>query len=94
MDSQLWIDSLSRCARAETLPELRCVIPRIVPAVRRLPRLALSLSAVGSLATACLVLALGLHAQHVISSSSSTKTTASDSVSVLFAPLQTESDQP
>ncbi len=94
MDSELWIDSLSRRARGETLPELRCTVPRIAPTVLRLPRLALSLSAVGSLAAACLVLALGLHAQQVTSSSSSMKTTTSDSVSVLFAPLQSESDQP
>ena len=93
MDSEQWIQSLARQARRETTPAIDVPGPRVRPATYRLPTLGLSISAVASLAAACLLLAMGLSSQQ-----SSTSTTASsdqtNAVSVLFAPIDVEARQP
>jgi hypothetical protein len=88
MKTLQWIDKLAERARQEPAPAISVAVPRVQPAVYRLPRMALSLSAAGSLAAACLLLALGLHAQHAASSSSVSTSSSSDAQSVLFSPLK------
>jgi hypothetical protein len=88
MKTLQWIDKLAERARLETIPPISIVAPRVEPAPYRLPRLAMSLSAVGSLAAACLLLAMGLHAQRVASTASVSTSTSSDTQSVLFSPLK------
>jgi hypothetical protein len=88
METLQWIEKLAERARRETVPATDIAAPRVEPAVYRLPRMALSLSAAGSLAAACLLLALGLHAQHIASTPSASTSTSSDTMSVLFSPLK------
>jgi len=88
METLQWIEKLAERARQETVPATDIAAPRIEPAVYRLPRMALSLSAVGSLAAACLLLAMGLHAQHIASIPSASTNSSSDTMSVLFSPLK------
>jgi len=84
-----WIDLLAQQARREVEPEMHTVVPRIAPAVSPLPRAILSLSAVGSLAAACLLLVMGLHAQQSTTASPSQATSTSvDPSSALFSPLK------
>ena len=88
METLLWIEKLAERARQENIPVVHIAAPRMEPMSYRLPRTALSLSAVGSLAAACLLLVMGLHAQHAASLSSPSSATASDNMSVLFSPLK------
>ena len=62
METLQWIDKLSERARQETVPATDILAPRLAPVTYRLPRTALSLSAAGSVAAACLLLAMGLRA--------------------------------
>ncbi len=88
MESLQWIDKLAERARQEIIPMVRVVAPRVEPLAYRLPKTALSLSAIGSLVAACLLLALGLHAQHISSTTTTPAASSSDSMSVLFSPLK------
>ena len=91
MESDSRIDSLARRARLETIPQTRVAVALPRPAVYRLPRTALSLSAFGSLAAACVLLVMGLHARHVGGRSQGTTAGPADaSGSVLFSPLDVE----
>jgi hypothetical protein len=88
METMKWIDNLAAQARGETIPEIRVAVPRVQPVVYRLPKFVLSLSAAGSLAAACLLLVMGLHAQQAISSTSTVKSTDNTTETVLFSPLK------
>jgi negative regulator of sigma E activity len=82
-----WIENLAARARSEQVPAIEVVAPRVEPVVYRLPRWALSVSAAGSLAAACLLLVIGLHAQQSVNSSSSSAQ-SNETMTVLFAPLK------
>jgi hypothetical protein len=86
METLQWIENLAAHARSELLPAIDVVAPRVEPVVYRLPRWALSVSAAGSLAAACLLLVMGLHAQMSVNSSSSAQ--SNETMTVLFAPLK------
>lgn len=88
METLQWIEKLAERARQESIPQVRIGAPRVEPVAYRLPGRALSLSAVGSLAAACLLLVMGLHAQHADRSSITSTVTSSDNMSVLFSPLK------
>lgn len=88
METLLLIEKLADRARQESVPVVHVAAPRMEPMSYRLPRAALSLSAVGSLAAACLLLVMGLHAQQAASSSTPSSVTTSDNMSVLFSPLK------
>jgi hypothetical protein len=90
METQQWIENLAAQARNEAIPEIHVVAPRLQPAVYRLPRFVLSLSAASSLAAACLLLVLGLHAQSVSTTPTTTQNlqAADTTQTALFAPLK------
>jgi hypothetical protein len=91
MEALDWIDSLARKARREIVPELHAAVPRVEPPAAYLPRAVLSLSAFGSLAAACVLLVMGLHAQRASATSvSPSAATTTDDSSALFSPVKME----
>jgi hypothetical protein len=91
MDALDWIDSLARQARREIVPDLHASVPRVEPPATYLPRAVLSLSAFGSLAAACVLLVMGLHAQRTSTTPvSPSVATTTDNSSVLFSPVKME----
>jgi len=86
METLQWIENLAALARSEQVPAINVAAPRVTPVVYRLPRWALSVSAAGSLAAACLLLVMGLHAQQSVNSTNSAQ--SSETMTVLFAPLK------